>query len=461
MFAVLGPEGEMEATAPSVPDAVESAYSAGADDVIVDAAPGGREREVNRAQVMAEVSHRKMGGLVVPQACLSMTREEMWRRLARFFPLFTYPDGRTRDAARVHAVETGKSTPAAAAGVLVDRILGQNAKTRKKKGRGKAVDVQGLSLTPYWQFAHVVRNRRAISTADEARYASSLPNFCVGSSAACRHSCLVFSGQNYIDDYNVWIKFQRTRAFVEEPEAFGKLLSEACARHIQKTKRTGYRPMVRLNVFQDIPWERVMPWLFEEYSGLQFYDYTKVYGRSVPTNYDLTFSNSGRNLRLVNDSLDAGTRIALVAHVPTWELSLRRKKSETDAQLARRKHKAWAGALPKTCQGVPVVDGDESDIRPLDPTPSVVALRWKAPTGRASGRAGPGIKLGRETKFVVEVDEFCGLWAGAVTPSEEPDTRQRSVFSLVPMAANPGRRLFMRTDTTPQVNPAALRRRLT
>jgi hypothetical protein len=31
------------------------------------------------------------------------------------------------------------------------------------------------------------------------------------------------------------------------------------------------------------------------------------------------------------------------------------------------------------------VDGDISDVRPLDPAPAIVGLRWKAPSGRRAG----------------------------------------------------------------------------
>ena len=480
MYAILGPDGNLETVKKTVEGAVEKAYSLGAKEVLIDASPEGPSRQVNKQDVMARTAHEKMGGIVVPRTAMDMTRIEMWERLQRFFPPFTYPptedhpEGRRRDVARRLGVASGKTTKTVAATSLVDAILGQNAKTAKKKGMGQGVDVQGLSLTPYWQYGHVVVNGRSVKTVDQKRYRGTLPNLCVGSSESCRHSCLVFSGQNYLDDYNVAIKFRRTQALMEEPDAFGKLLYEAALKHYRNAPKPkaatkkhkalpeGFLPMVRLNVFQDIPWEEVMPWLFEELPDLQMYDYTKVFGRKVPSNYDLTFSNSGGNLRLVNDSLDQGTRVALVAHVPGWTHEFRRRKGETDRQYDARRHEAWVGALPAECRGFPVIDGDESDVRPLDPSPSVVALRWKAPRGQAASRAKPGLSLGRESKFIVEVQDFCGLWAGAVTPSDQPDTEERSVFSEVPLLANPGsgRKLFVRESNPGMASATGLVRRL-
>ena len=470
MYAIIGPDGNLETVKKTVEGAVEKAYSSGAKEVLIDASPEGPSRQVNKQDVMASAAHKQMGGIVIPRSAMDMTRGEMWDRLQRFFPPFTYPDGRVRDVAKTLGVESGKKSKMVAATSLVNAILGQNAKTAKKKGMGQGVDVQGLSLTPYWQYGHVVVNGLPVATAEEQR---TTPNLCVGSSEACRHSCLVFSGQNYLDDYNVAIKFRRTQALMEEPEAFGKLLYEAALKHYRnapkpkkatkkhKARPEGFLPMVRLNVFQDIPWEEVMPWIFEELPDLQWYDYTKVYGRKVPSNYDLTFSNSGGNLRLVNDSLDQGTRVALVAHVPGWTHEFRRRKGETERQYDARRHAAWVGALPAECRGFPVSDGDESDVRPLDPSPSVVALRWKSPRGQAASRSKPGLELGRESKFIVEVQDFCGLWAGAVTPSDQPDTEQRTVFSEVPLLANPGgRKLFVRESNPGMVASTGLVRRL-
>lgn len=116
--------------------------------------------------------------------------------------------------------------------------------------------------------------------------------------------------------------------------------------------------LVRLNGTTDIRWENYgIPQAFPH---IQFYDYTKLANRkNVPSNYDLTFSYSGVKayLPFVEKAISNGMRIAAVF----------RNRSIVDAMLANQ----------ETFMGLPVVDGDDTDIRHLDPLNSVVALYAK------------------------------------------------------------------------------------
>ena len=71
--------------------------------------------------------------------------------------------------------------------------------------------------------------------------------------------------------------------------------------------RQGLKLAVRLNGTSDIRWEKqyiqIAPFntnasdhrtIFDLFPTTQFYDYTKIPGRTVPSNYDLTFSSSAR-----------------------------------------------------------------------------------------------------------------------------------------------------------------------
>lgn len=111
-----------------------------------------------------------------------------------------------------------------------------------------------------------------------------------------------------------------------------------------------------------------------------------------------------------------------------------------------------------------VIDGDINDVRPLDPSPSIVALRWKRPGGQAAWRTEVGRKLALKTKFIVQVEEFCDLTFGAVTPSEQPDIGEETVYSLKPLeevAENPGRSVMVSRRSNPEAaSPADLIRRL-
>ena len=154
------------------------------------------------------------------------------------------------------------------------------------------------------------------------------------------------------------------------------MIFEACEKH---AKIRNAEPFVRLNVFSDVPWELVVPGLFEyfqrgEQSRLRFYDYTKVPGRKNPSNYDLTFSYSGVNQEYMKHEVGRGRRIAVVfLHPPGMK-------------WLKAKDRPEGYGLPHTFAGLDVIDGDVTDVRPRDPAPSVIALRWKSPQNAGESR---------------------------------------------------------------------------
>jgi hypothetical protein len=108
---------------------------------------------------------------------------------------------------------------------------------------------------------------------------------------------------------------------------------------------------IRLNVYSDIMWERQFPEIATDFPNTQFYDYTKHFNRMFrdrPDNYHLTFSLHENNQSQAKKVLQAGMNVAAI----TDEIG---------------------GSL----FGFPVIDGDDHDLRFLDPTPCVVGLRAK------------------------------------------------------------------------------------
>jgi hypothetical protein len=82
--------------------------------------------------------------------------------------------------------------------------------------------------------------------------------------------------------------------------------------------------------------------LMEAFPEVRFLDYTKNpnrFGRVLPENYDLTFSLSETNEKAARDLLARGYNVAAV----------------------------FAGFLPETYLGRPVISGDDHDLRFLDP----------------------------------------------------------------------------------------------
>jgi hypothetical protein len=293
--------------------------------------------------------------------------------------------------------------------------IGNNYKTEKKDARqvardGRVTKVMGVTLVPAFHpylaatgtgpYAYLrqipERAKRAEGLRMIDRWAGELDsatgglgkakgiNFCVGSSQNCRDSCLVFTGQNASELYNSYRKIAQTMALLNEPAAFMRMLYESLRRWFRSREVASgeVAPYVRLNVLSDLPWELICPWLFDVFGDFQFYDYTKVPGRIVPPNYDLTFSISGEdaNFEYAQSEIhDRERRIAVVF--------LGHKRRGESWGEVRQKGKALLEGvpLPRSFWGLPVVDGDISDVRPLDPAPSCVGLRWKTPSGKRSG----------------------------------------------------------------------------
>lgn len=266
---------------------------------------------------------------------------------------------------------------------MVKAWISQNYKTAKRHP-GQKSDVQGLSLVPHHLVAEMAKRRRIYGQKFQQRVKRQLPTLptgftlCAGSNQLCRESCLVFAGQNAAALYNSYRKAAQTLALLNEPEAFLRVLVAAIDKHRKRAPRENYVPYVRMNVLSDIPWELVCPWIFDMFDDLQFYDYTKLAGRDVPDNYDITFSFSGTNEKLAKREIDEnGRRVAVVF------LAHRKRKGQWQAW--KRAGRGKEIPLPRDFWGLPVVDGDVSDVRPLDPEPSIVGLRWKSPSGERAG----------------------------------------------------------------------------
>ena len=132
---------------------------------------------------------------------------------------------------------------------------------------------------------------------------------------------------------------------------------------IRKAEREGLTLAVRLNGTSDIRWETIALEgarnIFEMFPGVTFYDYTKLPNRrNLPANYRLTFSRGEQGPDKVRDIIRGGRNVAAVFRV------------------GRREE------LPLFWEGLPVIDGDRTDLRFLDPEGVVVGLRAKGAAPR-------------------------------------------------------------------------------
>lgn len=170
------------------------------------------------------------------------------------------------------------------------------------------------------------------------------------------------------------------------PSAFGEQIHKEIKMFEALCRKFEYRPCLRLNGTSDLCWEE-MPVLAGKnimvlHPEIQFYDYTKwpiKIRLNRPANYHLTYSYSDRpgSKGEVVRAIKNGTNTAVVFRI---------KKNNP---------------LPSEYFGFPVIDGDASDLRFLDPYPVIVGLRAK------------GFAQTDETGFVVD------LWFQENNPIQE------------------------------------------
>ena len=196
-----------------------------------------------------------------------------------------------------------------------------------------------------------------------APYKSTRYNTCsMAKIAECGKACLYTAGRGAMSNV-VTGRINKTLWFYEEQNSFMQQLAVNIRQLVNKAAKQNLTPLVRLNGTSDIRFETVgftdidgteYSNIFAAFPDVQFYDYTKdVNRKDLPSNYDLTFSYSGvlGFQSYVNKAIKKGMRIAVVFRN--------------------------VAAIPKAFKGMPVIGGDDSDIRHLEDKGVVVALYAK------------------------------------------------------------------------------------
>jgi hypothetical protein len=181
--------------------------------------------------------------------------------------------------------------------------------------------------------------------------------------AGCEKACLFTAGRGAMS--NVMLsRLRKTLYFNQYRDLFMNQLHNELIRERAKAKRKGYKLIVRLNGTSDIRFENIpvsgYANIMQALPDIQYYDYTKLANRrNIPSNYDITFSYSGvaDYAPYVAKAVANGERIAVVF----------RDRAIVERMLANG----------ETFFGLPVVDGDNSDIRHLEPKGVIVALYAK------------------------------------------------------------------------------------
>jgi len=214
-------------------------------------------------------------------------------------------------------------------------------------------------------------------------------NTCPMATAGCKAACLntagrggIFAGVKVADltgdelwaairDGKITNRIQlariaRTNFFFNDRAAFMKQLVREVRNAIKLARKHDLIPVFRLNGTSDIRWETIAvtvterTWgrikkdvtytnIMDAFPDIQWYDYTKIANRrDLPANYHLTFSLAESNVADARVALANGMNVAAVFR-----------------------------NVPREFLGVPVIDGDKTDLRFLDPKRVIVGLKAK------------------------------------------------------------------------------------
>jgi len=235
----------------------------------------------------------------------------------------------------------------------------KNSKT--VKGEKLGVKTAILYLAPYTQ------NSKGI-------------NLCSHASDGCAKACLFGSGAARFSSVQAG-KMNKTEYYLADRKSF-MLQLKSEIETIVRLHSSKWDIAIRLNGTSDIPFYKFKVVddknLMELFPKVQFYDYTKNYlsfDKELPSNYHLTFSRSENNHKKSLELLNRGFNVAMVFGVKN------------------------SNQLPKTYMGFKVIDGDETDLRYLDPKNVIVGLKYKNLTGAGS----KGKNDYSENDFIIKV----------------------------------------------------------
>ena len=235
------------------------------------------------------------------------------------------------------------------------KLLGVGTNAKTIKGDGSEYLTAILYMTPY----KVMVDGKLFNSCSMAAIAS------------CIDACLYTAGRGKFS--NVQSARQRKAEwFYRDRVGFMDQLFNDITKFEAYCKKRGIQPCVRLNGTTDIRWELIpisnivkgepKKNIFELFPNVQFYDYTKIANRKckdIP-NYHLTWSYSNANAdyaKLLDKALEQGMNAAVVFR----------------SNFIQVKPKCW-----HTWKGYPVIDGDQDDLRFLDPKGGhIVALYAK------------------------------------------------------------------------------------
>lgn len=188
--------------------------------------------------------------------------------------------------------------------------------------------------------------------------------------AGCYKGCLYTAGRGRFDNVKTG-RIKRTESYLNNKDAFMVALWYDIKSLINKAYKNNQAPVIRLNGTSDISWHDIYftapngvhDNIMGHYPDIQFYDYTKntsLNTNKLPDNYYVVFSYSEANNKYANKAFTA----ALI--------------NNAGIAVVFRKE------IPSQFNTLPVINGDESDLRFIDRTyydlnsgPYVIGLKAK------------------------------------------------------------------------------------
>jgi len=180
--------------------------------------------------------------------------------------------------------------------------------------------------------------------------------------AGCKDGCLNLAGMGIYSNVQK-ARINKTIRWFQNKDSFLNDLYSDITKFVAKCEKANRLPAIRLNGTSDIKFENYpvkgFANIFEAFPNVQFYDYTKIMKRAykkLPANYHLTLSYSDANQSYALSAIQAhkktGVNLAIVV----------RTKAQAQAYIAANKN---------------AVSGDETDLRFLDKSNSIVVLYAK------------------------------------------------------------------------------------
>jgi len=175
-------------------------------------------------------------------------------------------------------------------------------------------------------------------------------NLCPHASEGCASACLFTAGRGSFSNV-MNSRINKTEYFTHNRQGF---LAQLRTEIEKLRKKHGESLAIRLNGTSDIRWEKFKIdglSLMETFPDVQFYDYTKNPKRfnNLPENYSLTFSRSESNEESALSLVSQGIANSAIVF----------------------------DRIPETYKDLPVYNGDDTDLRFLDPKGVIVGLKAK------------------------------------------------------------------------------------